>query len=117
MAIATQAVLSGFAPEHVLHINLLLNITYVCDCWGLTTPALVPDIGLVASQDIVAVEQASLDLIRLENLIRQGLPLGKEIGAEGHLFQRIHGKDPFVQVAALEHHGLGSRTYDLVEVS
>lgn len=116
MALATKAVLSGFAPENQLHINLLLNITYVCDCWGLTTPALVPDIGLVASQDIVAVEQASLDLIKPENLIRQGLPLGKEIGAEGHLFERIHGKDPFVQVAALERHGLGNRAYDLVEV-
>lgn len=116
MALSTKSVLDTFAPERILHINLLLNITYVCDCWGLTTPALVPDIGLVASRDIVAIEQASLDLIKTEDLLRQGLPKGKEIGNEGHLFERVHGKSPFVQLDALQRYGLGSRTYEMVEV-
>ncbi len=116
MALSTRAVLSSFAPGRVLFINFLLHMTYLCDCWGLTTPALLPDIGLVVSEDIVAVEQASLDLIRVEDLIWQGLPKGKRIGSEGHLFQRIHGKDPFVQVRALERYGLGTRQYELVEV-
>ncbi|MHB0856471.1 MAG: DUF362 domain-containing protein [Anaerolineae bacterium] len=116
MALATRAVLDTFDPTRVLFINLLIQITYVCDCWGLTTPALVPDIGLLVSRDIVAIEQASLDLIQIEDLIRQGLPAGKQIGTEGHLFQRIHGKDPFVQLDALARHGLGSRVYERVEV-
>lgn len=117
MALSTQSVLAGFAPERVLHINLLLNITYVCDCWGLTTPALVPDIGLLASHDVVAIEQASLDLIKAENLIMQGVPRGKLVGSEGHLFERLHGKSPFIQLEALQRRGLGRREYELVEVS
>ncbi|MHB1295404.1 MAG: DUF362 domain-containing protein [Anaerolineae bacterium] len=116
MALATHAVLDTFDPARVLFINLLINITYVCDCWGLTTPALVPDIGLLVSRDIVAIEQASLDLIKPEDLILQGLPRGKQLGSEGHLFQRIHGKDPCVQLDALARQGLGSRAYERVEV-
>lgn len=116
MALATRTVLSSFAPDRVLFINLLLHMTYLCDCWGITTPALLPDIGLVASRDIVAIEQASLDLIHHEDLMPQGLPKGKAIGDRGHLFERIHGKDPFVQVKALARHGLGTREYELVEV-
>ncbi len=116
MALSTRAVLSSFAPERVLYINLLLHMTLLCDCWGFTTPALVPDVGLVASQDIVASEQASLDLIHYEDLIPQSLPKGKAIGDHGHLFERLHGKDPFVQVRALARHGLGTREYRLVEV-
>ncbi len=57
-----------------------------------------------------------LDILLYEDLILQGLPKGKQIGDHGHLFERLHGKDPFVQVRALERHGLGSRQYDLVEV-
>lgn len=116
MALSTHTVLSTFAPERVLFINLLLHMTYLCDCWGFTTPALHPDVGLVASRDIVAIEQASLDLIHHEDLILQGLPKGKQIGDQGHLFERLHGKDPFIQVRALERRGLGSRQYELVEV-
>ncbi len=116
MAISTHSVLSSFGPGRALFINLLVHMTYLCDCWGLTTPALHPDVGLVVSDDIVAVEQASLDLIHAEDLIRQGLPKDKAIGDEGHLFERVHGKDPFVQVRALERQGLGTRQYEMVEV-
>ncbi len=116
MALSTQAVLAPFMPDRVLFINLLLHMTYLCDCWGFTTPALHPDVGLVVSRDIVAIEQASLDLIKVENLMMQGVPKGKVLGDTGHLFERLHGKDPFVQVRALERRGLGTRDYTLVEV-
>ncbi len=116
MALSTRSVLSTFMPDRVLFINLLLHMTFLCDCWGLTTPALLPDIGLVASRDIVAVEQASLDLIHFEDLMPQGLPKGRVLGDHGHLWERVHGKDPFVQVQALERYGLGTRQYELVEV-
>ena len=64
MALATGEVLKTFPREAVRFINVLANVTLFCDCWGFTTPSLVPDIGIVAGSDIVAVEQASLDLIR-----------------------------------------------------
>lgn len=54
MAITTKLALEHLEPERLLHINLLTNITMFCDCWGITTPSMVPDIGVLASHDIVA---------------------------------------------------------------
>ena len=116
MALAAKTVLDTFQPGSVLHINFLLNITVFCDCWGMTTPSLVPDIGIMMSDDIVAIEQASLDAIKTEDLIPGSLPAGRKLGPGKHLFQKIHYKDPFVQVRALERAGLGTRKYQLVEV-
>jgi len=116
MALCTDVVLKTFEPGHVFYINFLTNITILCDCWGLTTPALVPDIGVFASQDIVAIEKASLDAIKVEDLIPSGLPQGMELGTHGHLFERIHRKDPFIQLRELENRGLGTQEYYIEEV-
>jgi uncharacterized Fe-S center protein len=114
MALTTSAVLKTFAPESVLFINVLTDITVFCDCWGMTTHALVPDIGILAGRDIVAIEQASLDLVRTENLIPGTLPRGWTLREGGtHLFERIHGKDPYVVIEYLAELGHGSREYVL----
>ena len=116
MALAAKTVLDTFAPGKALHINVLTNITILCDCWGFSTPSLVPDLGIAASADPVAIEQACLDLIKEENLIPGSLPKGRALVPGRHLFERIHAKDPFIQVDALERHRLGSRQYGLIEV-
>jgi len=113
MAICTKKVLDTFAPANVYNINVLIAITALCDCWGLTTPSLVPDIGIMASDDLVAVERASIDAIKIENLIREGVPQGMEMGGEGHLFKQLHGKDPFIQLDKLEEIGLGTQAYEI----
>lgn len=116
MALCTKAVLDTFSPGSVYYINMLVSITALCDCWGLTTPSLVPDIGILAGEDLVAIERASLDAIRTEDLIPVGLPKGLALSGEGHLFRQIHGKDPFGQLDELEKVGLGSQAYELVTV-
>jgi uncharacterized Fe-S center protein len=116
MAICTKTVLDTFEPGNVYYINVLTAITAICDCWGLTTPSLVPDIGIMASDDIVAIERASLDAIKIEDLIPVGVPQGWELTGEGHLFRQLHGKDPYVQLDALEKVGLGSQNYELITV-
>jgi len=113
MALATREVLNTFEPNRVLFINVMLNITPYCDCWGFSSPSLVPDIGIVAGTDIVATEQASLDLVRVEDFIPSALPESMTLGDGGHLFERIHGKDPYLQVACTAELGLGSREYTL----
>ncbi len=113
MALTTKTVLDGFPEDRRLFINVLANITLFCDCWGMTTPSLVPDIGILAGRDIVAIEQASLDMIRCENLIPGTLPPNWEVGRKGHLFERLHGKDPFAVIEYLHELGLGQREYDL----
>lgn len=116
MALCTQKVLEAFQPGHVFYINFLVNITALCDCWGLTTPSLVPDIGIMASKDIVAIERASIDAVKFENLLPSGVPTGFELHEEGHLFERLHGKNPFIQLNELEKIGLGTQQYTLKEI-
>ena len=113
MAICTKTVLDTFEPENIYYINVLTQITALCDCWGLTTPSLVPDIGIMACNDMVAIERASIDAIKIEDLIPVGVPEGMELSGEGHLFKQLHGKDPFTQLEALEKQGLGTQDYEL----
>jgi uncharacterized Fe-S center protein len=117
MALVTSKFLKRFPPENLLFINVLLNITIFCDCWGMTTPALVPDIGITASNDIVAVEHASLDLIKTENFLANGLPKDRELLAgDGHLFEKIHGKDPYFMLQSLQKLYGGNSEYKLEEI-
>mgnify|MGYP005844190251 CR=1 FL=1 len=117
MARTTKAVLDTFEPNRVLYITALMNITPLCDCWGFTTPSLVPDIGIMASQDIVAIEQASIDSIDAKNYIPGSLPEQVKMSeGEGHLLQRIWAKDPYLQVGAAAALGMGNREYELVTI-
>jgi uncharacterized Fe-S center protein len=113
LALCTKTVLDTFEPGNVFYINLLISITAMCDCWGMTTPYLVPDIGVMSSWDLPAIENASLDQIKIEKLNPEGVPTGITMGSKGHLFERLHGKDPYAQIKFLEEYGLGSREYTL----
>ena len=117
MALTTSAFLKRHIPENMLFINFLTNITVYCDCWGFSTASLVPDIGIVASEDIVAADWASLDMIKSENLQPQGLPKGRKLEKGKHLFEQIHGKDPYVMVKMLEELKGGSSRYEIIEVA
>ena len=116
MAITTKEVLNTFDKDKVYYINVLLNITMVCDCWGFSTPSLVPDIGIMASNDIVAIEKASLDAIKSQNLLPDSLPIGRELREGKHLFEKIFGKDPYSQIEILEKMKMGSSDYELEEI-
>jgi uncharacterized protein len=116
MALTTREVLRCFEPGRVLHVTALLSVTPFCDCWGFTTPSIVPDVGIIASDDIVAVETAALDLIRAEDFIEGSLPPPLKRAGAGHLFQQIHGKDPALQIAECVKLKMGSTRYKLVEV-
>ena len=116
MALCTKTVLDTFAPGSVFYINFLTNITVICDCWGISTPPVVPDIGVMASSDMVAIERASIDAIQVERFNPDGAPQGLALGTSGHLFERIHGKNPYIQLDELETLGLGSQQYALKTV-
>ncbi|MFX0100848.1 MAG: DUF362 domain-containing protein [Candidatus Hodarchaeota archaeon] len=109
-------VLDTVGPDNVLFVNVLLNITIFCDCWGFSTPSLVPDIGIMASTDLVAIDRASLDAIKVDNLLPNGLPKDRELGDGEHLFEKIHGKNPYIMGEKLEQLGWGSTKYELKEV-
>jgi uncharacterized Fe-S center protein len=118
-AISVAETMSTFAPGKAIHLNLANQITPLCDCFGFTTMAILPDVGIFGSDDIVAVEQATLDVIGQSKLIEVNLPLAMEVHCrEGHPFRQLHGplKDPYLTTAYAEQYGLGTREYELVDV-
>lgn len=118
MAKVTKAFLEKFNPNNLLFINFLTNITIYCDCWGMSTASLAPDIGILASEDIAAVETASLDMIKTEDLIPKGLPKRRELlDNEGHLFERIFAKDPYLMIKFLEEIYECSSQYRIIEIN
>jgi len=88
----------------------------LCDCWGMSSPSIVPDIGVMASRDMVAIETATLKAIETRHFIPGSLIGNRRLMKGRHLLERIHGKDPFLQIRALERHGVGQSRYRLVEV-
>jgi hypothetical protein len=117
MALTVREALKTFQKGRVFYVTVLMNVTPFCDCWGFTTPSIVPDVGIIASDDIVAVETAAVDLIRAEDFIEGSLPSPLKRAGRGHLFQQIHGKDPYVQIEECVKLGLGQREYRVVNVT
>ena len=114
--IADILVLDTFDKDKIYYINVLLNLTMLCDCWGFSTPSLVPDIGIMASNDIAAIDKASLDMIKAENLLPDSLPEGRELTEGKHLFEKIFGKDPYNQIKILEEMKIGNGDYEFEEI-
>jgi uncharacterized Fe-S center protein len=118
-AISTSVSLSTFKTGKSTFINLATHMTPVCDCFGFTSMPILPDAGIFGSDDIVAVEQATLDSIGQTCLIEENIPTSMEAWfKEGHPFANLHGpfKDPYKVVEFAAGLGLGSREYELVDV-
>ena len=102
--------------EKVLYISFLMDITPDCDCVPWSDAPIVPDIGFLASTDPVAIDAASLDLINQERgLACSSLHCHHEPGEN-----KFTGVWDYVEGAYIleyaEKIGLGSRTYELVEL-
>jgi uncharacterized Fe-S center protein len=118
-AISASITLSTFAPGKAVHISLATHMTAVCDCFGFTGMPILPDAGIFGSDDIVAVEQAMLDVTGRTPLIEENLPTSMEVHTRnGHPFRWLHGplKDPYLVTEFAEKLGLGSRSYELIDV-
>ncbi|MCS7221046.1 MAG: DUF362 domain-containing protein [Anaerolineae bacterium] len=118
-AIAVSLVLSTFEPGKAVFFNIAAHMTPVCDCFGFTGAAILPDVGVFGSDDIVALEQATLDVIARYRLIEENVPLSMEVHTrQGHPFQWLHGpyKNPYLVVEYGEKLGLGTREYELIDV-
>ncbi len=88
--------------DKVVYFNFLLNITPECDCVSWSGSYIAPDIGILASTDPVAIDQASLDLIN-----KGGQDIFKE------LRQETMGE---IQVNYGQEIGLGSKEYELIKI-
>ena len=102
MADAASAVVDYFKGNMVF-INVMKNMSVDCDCCAVAEDPCIADIGILASPDPVAVDQACLDLVYASN----------DPGRD-HLIERIesrNGKRTVDSAAAL---GVGSKDYELI---
>jgi uncharacterized protein len=115
MAEYTLAVVKG-KEGRVACLNFLTQISPACDCYGHSDAPIVPDIGILASTDPVAIDQASVDMVnRQKGLDGSCLASHKEIG--GDKFRGLYPKvDWTVQLEHGEEIGLGRRDYDLIQI-
>lgn len=118
-AISVSITLGTFKPGKTTHLALATHMTPVCDCFGFTSMPILRDAGIFGSDDIVALDQAVLDMTANDSLLEENIPTSMEVHTrEGHPFQWLHGpyKDPYKVVEYGEGLGLGSRRYELVDL-
>jgi len=99
----------------VIYVSFVMNVTPDCDCWHFSDAAVVPDIGVLASTDIVAIDQAAYDLV----IKAPGLEgtRGEGLAVDTDKFTKISGIDGRIAMVYAEKMGLGTREYDLVTVT
>jgi uncharacterized Fe-S center protein len=99
------------------YVNFITDVHPVCDCYGTAKIPIVPDIGVTASMDPVAIDQASYDLVN-EAPVAKKSELSEAYRQGGDKFRDLHPEvDPTTQLRHAEEMGLGTRNYELVEVS
>ncbi|MBF0118495.1 MAG: DUF362 domain-containing protein [Desulfobacterales bacterium] len=111
----TMGVLSS-KKNKAFFINFITNISPACDCYGYNDAPIVRDIGIVASADPIAIDQASVDLVNNETAL-PGSCLKTSIGAGEDKFRGVYPNvDWKIQLEYAESLGIGSRSYELIKI-
>lgn len=104
MADAASAVFKYF-KGNMAFINIMCNMSVDCDCCAVAEDPCMKDIGIVASLDPIAIDQACIDLV-----MKSDDP-GKE-----HFLERVNSRNGIHTIEAAAQLGFGSREYELIEV-
>jgi hypothetical protein len=111
----TEGVLKG-KKNQSLFINFITNVSPACDCYGHNDAPIVRDIGITASTDIVAIDQASADLVNAEYAL-PGSCLETNLEPHEDKFKGIYPKVNWpIQLDYAEKLGLGTRKYYLEKI-
>ncbi len=102
MADAAGSVIE-YLNGNILYINVMKNMSVDCDCCAVAEDPCIADIGILASTDPVAIDQACIDLVYAS----------KDPGRD-HLFQRIESRNGIHPIEAAAALGYGSREYTLI---
>ena len=102
---STKATVDHFAP-YICFINTMRNMSVDCDCAGTgAAPVVTPDVGILASLDILAVDNACVDMI-------YNLPMG---GGKA-LIERIESRHGLRQLSYMKELGMGNDRYTLIDI-
>ena len=104
MADAASAVVDYF-KGNMAFINIMCNMSVDCDCCATAEDPCMKDIGILASLDPIAIDQACIDLVKKSN------DPGKE-----HFLERVNSRNGIHTIEAAERLGFGTCEYELIEV-
>lgn len=104
MADAAGSVIEFFQGK-LIYVNVMKNMSVDCDCCAKAEDPCIADIGILVSDDPIAIDQACIDLVYAST--DPGRP---------HLLERIESRNGVHTIEAAAELGYGSREYTLVEV-
>ena len=104
MADAAGSVIEFF-KGNLLYVNVMKNMSVDCDCCAVAEDPCIADIGILVSNDPIAIDQACIDLVYACS--DPGKP---------HLLERIESRNGVHTIKAAAALGYGSREYELVEI-
>ncbi|UCG70175.1 MAG: DUF362 domain-containing protein [Thermoplasmata archaeon] len=115
MAEAAKAALDTFSKNKVIYLNFIMEVMPHCDCHPHSDVPVINDLGILAGDDIVAIDKASLDII--ENAARLPDSKAENIKEGEGLFKGLTGRDPYIHVNHAEKLKLGETQYKLVKIN
>lgn len=105
MTESTKSVVDHFG-KHITYVNVMRNMSVSCDCEGVeAAPVVTPNVGILSSTDILAIDQACVDLVYAM----------KE--SEHHdLVERIESRHGLRQLSYMKELGMGNDRYVLIDL-
>ena len=105
MTESAKAVVDYFG-EHIVYINVMRNMSVSCDCEGTAAaPVVTPNIGILASLDILAIDQASVDLV-----------YALKEDQHHDLVERIESRHGLRQLSYMKELHMGNDLYQLIDI-
>ena len=104
MADAASSVVNYFG-KNIAYINIMCNMSVDCDCCAVAKDPCMQDIGILASTDPVAIDQACIDLVKNSD------DPGKDV-----LLERLNSKQGTHTIDAAAELNIGSKEYELIEI-
>ena len=105
MTESAKAVADHFG-KHIVYINVLRNMSVSCDCEGCAAePGVTPNVGILASTDLLAVDQASVDLI-----------YAMQEHQHADLVERMESRHGLRQLSYMKELGMGNDRYRLLDI-
>lgn len=103
MADAASSVTSHF-KNSIAFINVMKNLSVDCDCCMVAEDPCMKDIGILASLDPVAIDQACIDLV-----------MSSDDPGRDHFMERVNSRNGIHTIEAAAELGMGTREYELIE--
>ena len=97
--------ITDFYKDNIVYINVMCNMSVDCDCCSKAEDPCMEDIGILASTDPVALDQACIDLVYNSN------DKGRD-----KLVERIESRNGLLTIESAEKQNIGSREYELVNI-